>query len=159
KWLTDEAARLRKKYFISLGSNSYGNLILKRCKAEFEEKVKRLTSLVDSYAERVRKDIAEKVGATREDLINALYPRVKDNSPPAWLRRSVDGKLSDEAVRQRLEEEVNTAFEKVEESFNPKVVCIFKGVNYETITADKHFRDRIEAHFGKEEAAKLLSEY
>jgi hypothetical protein len=39
------------------------------------------------------------------------------------------------------------------------VTCIFKGVNYETITSDKHFRERIEAYFGNEEAGKLLSEY
>ena len=54
---------------------------------------------------------------------------------------------------------MDQAFEEVEESFNPTVACVFKGVNYETITSDKHFRERIEAHFGHEEAAKLLFEY
>ncbi|MCI0392589.1 MAG: hypothetical protein MOB07_27975 [Acidobacteria bacterium] len=159
KWLTDEAARLRKEYFIPLGSKTYGNLILKRRKAEFEGQVKRLTSLIESYAEHVRKSIEEKVSATRDNLIKALYPRVKAAAPPGWLSRSVDGKLGDDAVRKRLEEEVDQAFEEVKQSFNPTVTCIFKGVNYETITKDEHFRERIEAYFGKEEAAKLLSEY
>ncbi len=159
KWLTDEAARLRKEYFIPLGSKTYGNLILKRHKPEFEEQVKRLTSLVESYAEHVRKSIEERVSATRDNLIEALYPRVKAAPPKGWLNRTVDGKLSDEALRQRLEIEVDQAFEEVEQSFNPVVTCLFKGVNYETIVKDEHFRKRIEAHFGKEESTKLLSEY
>src|ERR1035438_6918473 len=52
---------LRKEYFIPLGSSSYGNLILKRRKAEFEVKVARLTSLVQSYAKKVQAGIAEKI--------------------------------------------------------------------------------------------------
>jgi hypothetical protein len=159
EWLSKEADRLRKKYFIPLGSAAYGNLILKRLKPEFEAEVERLKSIVEAYAKEVTSSIKAKIAETRDDLIKALFPRVKAAPPPSWLRKSVDGRLSDQALQQRLEEEVDRAFEKVEEAFEPKVACIFKGVNYETITADDHFRDKIEAHFGKEEAAKLLSEY
>lgn len=159
KWLGDEAANLRKEYFIPLGSSSYGNLILKRHKGEFEVKVRRLTSLVQSYAESVRAGIAEKIISIRNDLVADLYPGVKASPPRSWLQRSVDGKLNDEVLTQRLEEEVDRAFEEVKQAFKPTVTCIFKGVNYETITSDKHFRERIEAYFGNEEAGKLLSEY
>jgi hypothetical protein len=38
------------------------------------------------------------------------------------------------------------------------VTCIFKGVRYETITEDAHFRERIEKFF-KRDAAQLLSEF
>lgn len=159
KWLSEEADRLRNEYFIPLGSKSYGNLILKRLKPEFEAGVARLKSLVDSYANEVRKTIAGKVAATREDLVKALYPRVQAAPPANWLKRSVDGFLSNDALRKRLEEEVDRAFGKVEQDFKPTLACVFKGVNYETITADKHFRERIIEHFGEQEAAKLLSEY
>ena len=159
KWLGKEAARIRDEYFIPLGSSAYGNLILKRRKKEFEADVARLRTLVETYAEKVKSSIASKVTETRDSLVAALFPRVKANPPESWLRRSFDGKLSEDTLRQRLEVEVDRAFEKVKQDFKPKVVCIFKGVNYETITADKHFRERIEAHFGKDEAAKLLSEH
>ena len=159
KWLTDEAARLRKEYFIPLGSASYGNLILKRLKPEFEQGYTRLESLVETYGEMVRETIAEKIGSTRDDLVSALYPRVQAAPPAGWLKRSVDGSLSDKALRNRLEEEVDRAFAKVEQAFNPTLACVFKGVTYETITDDEHFRERIVEHFGEEEAAKLLSEY
>jgi hypothetical protein len=67
--------------------------------------------------------------------------------------------VSDEALKARLEEEVDRAFSQVEQNFKPKLVRVFKGVNYETIKYDEHFRDRIVDHFGEEEANKLLSEY
>ena len=159
KWPSDEADRLRREYFIPLGSKSYGNLILKRLKPEFEAGVARLKALADSYANEVRKSIAGKIAVTRDDLVKALYPRVKASPPASWTRRSVDGTLSDDALRSRLESEVDRAFGKVEQAFRPTLACVFKGVNYETITADKHFRDRIIDHFGEQEAAKLLSEY
>lgn len=159
KWLSQEADKLRKAFFIPLGSSSYGNLILKRRKEEFHKQVKRLTSFVNSYAEMAREGIGKKIRTTRDDLINALFPRVKSAPPASWLRHSVDGTLNERELKQRLEEAVDRAFEEVEESFNPTVACVFKGVNYETITSDKHFRERIELHFGREEATKLLSEH
>jgi hypothetical protein len=142
-----------------LGSSSYGNLILKRLKPEFEREIERLTKLVDAYAGKVQSDIQSKIQEVRDDLVAELLPRIRAATPASWLRHSVDGKLDEDALKKRLEKEVDRAFSKVEQAFEPKVVCIFKGVNYETITADKHFREKIEAHFGKEEAAKLLSEY
>jgi len=159
KWLTDEAARLRKQYFIPLGSASYGNLILKRLKSEFESKVERLESLVDTYADKVRDSIAEKIKGTRDELITALLPGVEAKTPVNWLMRSVDGKLTPSALQSRLEEEVDKAFAKVQQDFKPTLACVFKGVTYQTITDDEHFRERITNHFGEEEAAKLLSEY
>jgi hypothetical protein len=159
KLLSTEADKLRKEYFIPLGSSSYGNLILKRRKSEFQRKVSRLESLVDSYALLVKKTIAAKIQDTRESLINSLFPRVRTAPPPEWLARSMDGTITDEGIWKRLVDEVDRAFDKVEESFKPTVTCIFKGVQYETITTDQHFRQRIEKYFGKEDAARLLSEY
>jgi hypothetical protein len=159
KWLTDEADKLRKDYFVPLGSSSYGNLILKRRKPDFLGKVTRLTSLIDSYAAKVRDSIAAKVHGTRDNLIKALFPRVKADPPAGWLNHSVDGVLNDAEIKRRLEQEVDHAFEKVEESFAPKITCIFKGVQYETITQDEHFKQRIKDYFGDESATQLFSEH
>jgi hypothetical protein len=159
KVLQDEATKLRKDYFIPLGSSSYGSLILKREKSEFEAKVERLRALVKAYADCVRMDIAKAIGATRQDLLKALWPRIKAAPPKQWLKRSVEGQLSDDALGMRLEEEVDKAFDKVEQGFAPTVVCLFKGVTYQTITSDKHFRSAVEKFFGKEESEKLFSEY
>ena len=159
KWIADQAALLRRDFFIPLGSSSYGNLILKRRKAEFENKVAWLRSLVNAYAGQVRENIAAKIRATRDSLVEALFPRVHAAPPASWLKHSVDGKLADHEIRQRVEKEINQAFDRVEESFTPTVTCLFKGVQYETITADQHFRERIEEYFGTEDATRLLSEY
>jgi hypothetical protein len=159
KWLSQRADELRKKYFVPLGANSHGNLILKRRKEDFLKEVARLTALVTAYAAKVRESMAEKIAATRNELVESLFPRVKAAPPADWLQRSVDGRLTDDALRQRLEQEIDLAFADVQEHYEPKISCVFKGVNYETITSDKNFREGIEAFFGKEEAIHLLSEY
>ena len=84
--LQDEADKLRKDYFIPLGSSSYGSLILKRQKPEFEAKVERLRALVKAYADCVRKDIAKAIGATRQDLLKALWPEDKGRSAKAMAK-------------------------------------------------------------------------
>ena len=158
KWLGAEAKKIRDDFFIPLGSSSYGNLIQKRSKADFQKKVDRLKSLVDSYAVNVRETIAAKIQTTRERLIAALYPRVRIAPPPAWLARTVSGRMNDDEIMRRLSLEVDHAFEKVKDSFAPVITCIFKGVQYETITKDEHFRKKIEEYF-KDDAAQLLFEY
>jgi hypothetical protein len=158
KWLGDEATKLRKSYFIPLGSGSYGNLILKRRKAEFVRKVNRLRHLVECYAEQVRESIEKEIKGTRDSLVKALYPIVKQSPPADWSENSFMGELSDKEIKQRLEKEVDGTFRRVEESFAPTVSCLFKGVIYETIKADTHFRRQVEKYFGKETAEKLLTE-
>lgn len=159
KWLGNEAKKIRDDFFISLGSSSYGNLILKRRKDDFMKKVASLSSLVDIYAEKVKVSISARVQSTRDQLIETLFRRVKAAPPLGWLAQSVDGRLEDEDVRERLTVEVDKAFGKMQETFAPVVTCLFKGVQYETITADSHFRERIEKYFGTKDAARLLSEY
>lgn len=159
KWITDQANELRDKYFIPLGASSYGNLIQKRLKLDFETSVAGVRTLVELYATKVREAIGAKISETRTDLIKALLPRIKAAPPETWLQRSVDGHLSDEAIRVRLEGEVDGAFKTVEQTFNPTVTCLFKGVNYATITGDPHFREKIEEYFGADEAKKLFEEY
>jgi hypothetical protein len=158
KWLSDKAAALRKDYFIPLGS-SYGNLIQKRRKPEFENGVAQLRALVDLYAVRVRETIATEIAVTRGGLIAALLPRVKAAPPRSWLSRTVDGRISDADLRARLEQVVDEAFASVEQSFEPTLTCVFKGVSYETITEDPHFRKKIEGYFGPEGIRKLLEEH
>jgi hypothetical protein len=159
KWLSERADRLRKEYLIPLGSDSYGNLIQKRLKTEFEAQVAILKGLVDLYAEKVREAIGTKIKKTRATLVEKLMPRVAAAPPEKWLRRSINGKLSNKEIRLRLEQDVDLAFKKVEQTFAPRVTCLFKGVNYETIKNYQHFRHKIEAYFGSEETKKLLDEH
>lgn len=159
KWLADRAKELRDTYFIPLRSSSYGNLILRRTKADFQEKLAWFASMLEMYADLVRKNIAARIKETRDSLVKSLYPRVAAAPPAAWLSRSVSGTLKPEYLLKRLEEEVDRAFERVADDFYPAISCVFKGVQYETITEDPHFRQQIENYFGQEEASKLLFEY
>jgi hypothetical protein len=159
KWINAEAARIRKEYLIPLGSSSYGNLILKRNRAAFEREVDRLKKLVDLYAKLVGESIETMIDDTREDLVKDLFPRIKASPPKSWQNRSVDGELSDDTIKFHLSEQLRRVFQQVDRTFSPKVVCIFKGVTYETITQDKHFQEKITEYFGEDEAAKLFSHY
>jgi hypothetical protein len=156
QYFVREAKELRRK-LKSLGS--YGNLILRRHKQPFEAGVERLRMLLKIYADLVRENIATRVKQTRDRLIDSLYKRVKANPPQQWLDNSVDGILDDAALRRHLENAIDEAFRQVEETFEPTITCIFKGVHYETITQDPIFRQRIEQCFGKADAAKLFTQY
>lgn len=159
KWLNQRALKIRKDYFIPLGTATHGNLILKRRKAAFLAEVQKFGELVDLYAAEVEKNMERMLHQTMDDLVESLFQRVKASPPVSWLERSVSGHLSDDDLRQRLEQELDQAFADLKDSYEPKVECVFKGVNYETITSDKDFRQGIEKFFGKREALELLSEY
>jgi hypothetical protein len=164
KWLRDQANKLRDDFLIPLGSSSYGNLIFKRHKSEFLKRKDRIATVMDLYAEAVRSSIEEKLTKTRSDLVAALWPRIKGSPPESWVRWTVDGTLDESAKRARLEDEVNGAFSLADLHFSPTVVCLFKGVNYDTIKSDQRFRKGIEKHFrekklGEEELHKLFSEF
>jgi hypothetical protein len=156
EYFAKEAKELRKK-LKSLGT--YGSLIQKRHKPSFEAGIERLRNLLTIYADLVKANIAAKIKETRDGLVESLHKRVKVAPPKKWLDDSLDGTLDDAALLSRLEHAVDEAFLSVEESFDPSITCIFKGVHYETITQDPKFRERVEQHFSKDDAAKLLFEY
>ncbi len=159
KWISEKADNIRKKYFISLGSKSYGNLILKRLKPDFLYEVGTLRKLLNLYAEKVSEAISDKIKETRASLIEALLPRVTTAPPKAWTNRSVDGSLCPESTQEFLERAINIAFHKANDEFRPNIICLFKSVTYETICEDERFQERIKLHFGEEEAKKLFTEY
>ncbi len=150
---------LRRLYFISLGGSSYGNLIQKRNKAEFLGRVERFEAVLAVYAKLVRDNLESKMQETRDSLVRSLLPRVVADPPKEWKISSLTGTLAPEEIRRRLEREIDQAFGKVDQTFEPKVVCLFKGVQYETITADPEFRAGLAQHFGEDGAAQLLFEY
>ena len=158
-WLAKEADRLRKTFFISLGSSAHGSLIQKRLKPEFLAEVDRLRRLMEAFAEQVQAAIAGKIQQTQVELTNALFPRVRAAPPADWLRRTATGRLDDDLLRQRLKDAIATAFGRAHESYTPRLTVVFKGVNYDTIVSDSHFREKITEYFGEVEAQQLLSEY
>jgi hypothetical protein len=157
KWFADEARNLREFYIISLGSSSYGSLIQKRLKPEFLRKVDRFKKVLAAYALLVRKDMETKIQETRGSLLKSLLPGMVASPPPEWKAASLFDTLTPEKIESRLESVVDQAFKKVDQSFSPKVVCIFKGVRYETIVEDEDFIKRLVEYFGEEEIAHLLS--
>jgi hypothetical protein len=159
KWLIHEANQLRKDYLIPMGVGNYGNLILKRNKGDFVIGAERIKTMVTAYAAHVRQEIRGKIAQTRDSLVEALLPGVTASPPRSWLKQSVEGTLGEPTLRSRLGAAVDVAFKTVEIEFDPRVTWVFKGVTYETIKQDDHFRERLEKHFGKDDAAKLLSEY
>lgn len=155
-YFAKEAQKLRRA-FIPMGT--YGNLIQKHQKPFLEAGVGRLRSLLAVYTKSVKEQIGPRIDATRDSLINSLYPRLKANPPEVWSNHFAYGVIPDDVLRSRLEAAIDLAFRKVAESFSPEITCTFKGVRYDTITADPVFRKGVEKHFGAEETAKLFAEY
>ncbi len=159
KWFGDEARNLRDLYFISSGASSYGNLIQKRLKSEFLRKLDRLRNLLAAYALMVQDNIEVRIRETRDGLVKALLPRVRAAPPAEWKATSMVESMTPEKIERKLESVIDRAVARVHQDFSPKVVCIFKGVRYETIVGDADFRERLVKYFDEEDISDLLVEY
>jgi hypothetical protein len=159
KFLTDEAARIRKEFFIPLKNQTYGYLIQKRHRPEFEKRVARLKELLEEYKKHVRATMDSQIDAARKMLIDALFPRVKAAPPREWTKRTLTSTLTDRDIRHQLESAIRHAFARIHDGFDPRVTVLFKGVNYETITSDEVFRAGIEKYFRPDQMQELLREW
>jgi hypothetical protein len=115
----------------------------------------RFKTVLESYSSLVRENIEVKIRETGDSLVKSLLPRVQADPPREWQMSSLTGTPTPEQIRRKLENVIDQAFTKVDQTFSPKVVCIFKGVRYETIIEDPEFRERLIEHFGEEGEAKL----
>ncbi len=157
EYLGNELDRIRSEY--SLTVKGFGRVVVKRNKAKLIDEVERLRGLLHTYCDYVQKNLDAEIAKTREALLQELKPRLREHPPDAWVRHTVDGKLSEDELTERLEAALSSAFEKVEEGFAPEIKMVFKAVTYETIVNDPDFHRQIVAKVGASAAKKLLQQW
>ena len=156
KTINDQALELRRE-LIPLGG--YGSVMLKRKRADFENRVEEFRAFVGRYAQKVSEHIDEEMADMRERLIEDLAPDLVKNPPKKWRDLSISGTLDEARVRTLLSAGLDQAFAMIKRDFAPKVTLVFKDVTYTTIVGDPDFRKKLVEHFGPDEVAKLFHEH
>ncbi len=156
KTLTDDANSLRKD-LIPLGS--YGSVILKRKRPDFEKRVEAFRLRVEAYRDKIHELIDQEIAEVRGKLVDDLTPGLVQKPPKAWLDRTLDGKLDEKRIRNLLSDGVDHALTQIRKEFSPVVSLVFKDVTYTTIVHDPDFRKKLEAHFGSDDVKRLFHEW
>ena len=139
--LTEESLRKKKQkiakdYLISL--KSYGNVVLRANKSDFEKAVSALQEDVKKYQAGIKAELQKQMDQNADALINALLPTIKQNPPEAYVK--FHGRdILEKQLQQLLEKDIKNAFGKAEDLIQEMTVkWVFKDVAYEYLI-DKKF--------------------
>lgn len=124
-----------KNFVVSL--KGYGSIVLRSNKALFEEQVNTLEKNVKQYQIAIEKGLEREINKTKQDLMNALLPRVKNNPPPRWRNR-IGVSASEREIRSMLENDLDNAIGTAKQYIQKMSVHkVFKGVTYELLNDEK----------------------
>jgi hypothetical protein len=153
--ITRMARRLRE-FLVPVGD--YGNVIAKKRVSDFEQEVEVFRKKVAFYKRGTNREISKKVEDIKKRLIQELAPGLLETPPRLWLRSTLDGKLTSDQINKRLSDALDGVFKGIGDSFDPKVLIVYKDVTYTTIQ-DPGFKAKLEKFYGKDSITKLLDEY
>lgn len=136
--LSNRRKEIENAFLIAL--KGYGMVLLRANKERFEKDVEELKADVAMYAKGVVKQLQAQMDTSRKKLVEALFPSVKRNPPDSYTK--LHGKtVPDDFLRQRLDEDITTAFGAAAELVKQmQVKVVFKDVAYESLV-DTKFMD------------------
>jgi hypothetical protein len=127
-----------KKYLINLPS--YGTVILRTNKANFQVAVKALERYIHRFQRLLKKRLQAAIEANREVLTSALLPSVIKNPPLRW-KRFLGEHPREQEIERMLRSELTDAFGRSDDLFEQMTVkAIFKGVTYESLSDPEFMR-------------------
>jgi len=138
KYLAKRRRDIEKSFLIAL--KGYGIVVLRANKERFMEAVDELKSDVAAYAEGVVKQLQEQMDRSKDMLVEALFPSVKQNPPDSYTK--LHGPAAPEDyLRIRLEQDITSAFGTANALVRDmQVKVVFKDVAYESLV-DSNFLD------------------
>jgi hypothetical protein len=151
-----ERNRIKKRFVIEAGN--YGSLMLRRDVEAFENEIEILKAKIAAYRLAVQSQIKKRTDEIVSELLTALRERLKAELPEHWKSRFLGKKPTDEDIKRLFEQEVQSEVNRVKTDFNPEVFTAYKDVTYQTFK-DPKFLELMEYRFGKEEIARIFSEY
>ena len=135
EFLQDKKREIIKSYLISLPS--YGNIVLRGNKEEFEDWVECLRADVKLFKEGVADELQKNMGKNASALVDALLPAVQQN-PPKKYTKIYGSNISKEQLRIKLEEDILESFGCADNLVEDMIVkLIFKDIAYESLIDEK----------------------
>ncbi len=151
-----ERNRIKRRFVIEAGR--YGTLILRRNVPDFERELKVLEAKISAYRLAVQKKIEMRTQEIVDELLAALFERLKAAPPDHWHSRFLGKQPSNEDIKRLFHEDVQGEVNRVKTDFNPKVFTAYKDVTYQTFN-DEKFRELMEKRFGREAIAAIFNEH
>ena len=112
----------------------FGKIILRSGKDEFLNKISDLRIRVENHKNKVKENLQDEIDHKRDRLYKGLLPAVLANPPKNWIKAYPPDR-HDVVVEQRLNEELEKAFGKVDALVGAmEVKVLFKGVTYEMLS-------------------------
>ncbi len=164
KWSEAELEKQRKALYDDFLINvpRFGQIIMRRNRPAFDERVARLKAQVAAFSTAVQKALNQKLGAAIDALALTLLPRVRANLPLRYARCLAVAVPSDDDLLALLRHDLEDSFGSSAELFKPELRWVFKDVTYESIS-DKTFRDALSKSLrdtgGERLVAQLFSEH
>jgi len=116
---------------------TYGTVVQRSRKAEFEKAVAELRTSVEAFQTKVKEELQATMDKTQKSLCEALLPSLRQTPPKAWIP-SNSAKPDDATLRQFLQDTLRKAFGSADQLIkHMSVNTLFKGVTYEMLTEDK----------------------
>ncbi|TAK52676.1 MAG: hypothetical protein EPO27_00735 [Betaproteobacteria bacterium] len=142
EWTEAELERQRKALYDDFLINvpRFGQIIMRRNRPAFDERVSLLKAQIAAFNEAVQKTLDRNLEAAIEALAQTLLPRVRTNIPQRYARVLAIAAPSDEDVLSLLRHDLKHSFGSSADLFKPELRWVFKDVTYESIS-DKNFRD------------------
>ena len=153
----DRERNLIKKRFV-IEAGRYGTLILRRNVPDFERELKVLEAKISAYRLAVQKKIEMRTQEIVDELLAALFERLKAAPPDHWHSRFLGKQPSNEDIKRLFHEDVQGEVNRVKTDFNPKVFTAYKDVTYQTFS-DEKFRELMEKRFGRDAIAAIFNEH
>lgn len=136
--LLDRRRAIEKRFLIQL--KGFGSVVLRGNKRDLERAVDELSSEVKAFSEGVKEALEYQMEGTQGQLVEALFPAVKNSPPPEFIKFHGPG-VSDEYLRKRLAEEIARAFGPAEALVDAMSVrLVFKDVAYESLVDEVFLR-------------------
>jgi hypothetical protein len=151
-----ERNRIKKRFVIE--ARPFGALIRQRDVLEFEKEIEVLKAKIAEYQSAVQELIETRTQKIVDELLAALFERLKAEPPDHWRTRFLDKQPTDDDIKRLFQEDVKGEVSRVKTDFEPKVHVAYKGVTYQTFK-DEEFRELIEKRFGKKAIDDIFNEH
>ncbi len=115
----------------------YGHVLLKSQKSLFIKAVEELKDQISAFQEEVKSGLQDEILKAKDRLLNMLIPAVTENPPDDLRAQVINGKPSEEQVKQYVNIRLTAIFPTAEKLINAmSLSCVFKAVTYETISSE-----------------------
>jgi uncharacterized small protein (DUF1192 family) len=125
----------------------YGHVLLKSHKSLFIKSVEELKDQISVFQEEVKAGLQDEIAKAKDRLLNMLIPAVTENPPDDLRSQVINGKPSEEQVKQYVNNRLKAIFPTAEKLINAmSLSCVFKAVTYETISSEDFQKSIKEAY-------------